>query len=80
MSKRKVCLYIYIYVGNYVFYLSNSVLKKKTGYLRCYSDGISLTTSQISQDHLGSVESQGHRRGTDAAEALGIAGDRRKPW
>jgi len=35
-----------------------------------------LTTSQISQDHLGSVESQGHRRGTDAAEALGIAGDR----
>ena len=34
MSKRKVCLYIYIYVGNYVFYLSNSVFKKKNGLLK----------------------------------------------
>ena len=79
MSKRKVCLYIYICRKLCVLSIKQFI-KKKTGYLRCYSDGISLTTSQISQDHLGSVESQGHRRGTDAAEALGIAGDRRKPW
>jgi hypothetical protein len=77
-EKKGVCIYIYICRKPCVLCIKHCI-KKKTGYLRCYSDGISLTTSQ---DHLGSVESQGHRRGTDAAEALGIAGTEgwRKPW